>query len=92
MGEDSLLHVRGLWSGIRDNTSATLLDTYPMLQSKLCNILFAKEFGKRFASAGVTTYAVHPGAVITELGRDIKKKLPRFLVPVTDYLAGLGSL
>ena len=63
-----------------------------MLQSKLSNILFAKEFGKRFSSAGVTTYAVHPGAVITELGRDIKKKLPRFLVPVTDYLAGLGSI
>ena len=60
-------------------------------QSKLANILFAKEFGRRFADQGITTYSVHPGAVITELGRDIKQKLPGFLVPVTDYLASLGK-
>jgi len=58
-------------------------------QSKLANILFAKEFGRRFADQGITTYSVHPGAVITELGRDFKQKLPGFLVPVTDYLASL---
>ena len=61
-------------------------------QSKLANILFAKEFGRRFQKSGVTTYSVHPGAVITELGRDIKKKLPTFLIPVTDYLANLGKI
>ena len=55
-------------------------------QSKLANILFAKEFGRRFADQGITTYSV-----ITELGRDFKKKLPGFLVPVTDYLASLGK-
>ena len=58
-------------------------------QSKLANILFAKEFGRRQHSSGIRTYSVHPGAVLTELGRDIKDKLPTLLVPVTDYLSSL---
>ena len=60
-------------------------------QSKLANILFAKEFGRRFQGAGITTYAVHPGAVITELAKDFQNKIPRFIKPVTDYLASLGN-
>ena len=57
--------------------------------SKLANILFAKEFGRRHQARGIRTYSVHPGAVLTELGRDIRKKLPVFLIPVTDYLSSL---
>ena len=57
--------------------------------SKLANILFAKEFGRRHQQRGIRTYSVHPGAVLTELGRDIRKKLPVFLVPLTDYLSSL---
>lgn len=30
-------------------------------QSKLANILFAKELGKRLEGTGVTTYSCHPG-------------------------------
>ena len=48
--------------------------------SKLANILFAKEFGRRHQARGIRTYSVHPGAVLTELGRDIRKKLPVFLI------------
>ena len=58
-------------------------------KSKLANILFAKEFGQRHQQRGIRTYSVHPGTVLTELGRDIRKKLPGFLVPVTDYLSSL---
>ena len=58
-------------------------------KSKLANILFAKEFGRRHQARGIRTYSVHPGTVLTELGRDIRKKLPGFLVPVTDYLSSL---
>ena len=71
------------------HTPYSMVEAYG--QSKLANILFAKEFGKRFSNKGIRTYSVHPGAVITELGRDIKQKLPSFLVPVTDYLASLGK-
>ena len=44
-------------------------------QSKLANILFTRELGKRLAGTGVTTYALHPGVVDTELGRHIQDKL-----------------
>jgi retinol dehydrogenase 12 len=36
--------------------------------SKLCNILFAKESARRFAGTGVTSNAVHPGAVASNFG------------------------
>jgi len=58
-------------------------------QSKLANILFAKEFGRRFKDAGIQTFAVHPGAVMTEFGRNFKERMPAFIQPITDYLASL---
>jgi len=53
-------------------------------QSKLANILFSREFARRNAKSGITTYSVHPGAVSTELGRHYQSKIPSFLLPVTD--------
>lgn len=38
-------------------------------QSKLANVLFTKELARRLEGTGVTTYAVHPGTVNTELLR-----------------------
>jgi len=40
-------------------------------QSKLANLLFAKELGRRFSGSGSakTAYAVHPGVIQTNLGR-----------------------
>jgi len=38
-------------------------------QSKLANILFAREFNKRFESKGVKAVSLHPGVVDTELAR-----------------------
>lgn len=43
-------------------------------QSKLANVLFTKELARRLKAVGadnVTTYAVHPGVVKTELGRHL---------------------
>jgi len=68
-------------------TPYSMTDVYG--QSKLCNIFFAKEFGRRFADKGIRTYAVHPGAVITELGREVKKKIPTILQPISNYFASL---
>ncbi len=34
-------------------------------------MLFAAEFDRRFASAGVRAFAVHPGTIVTELGRHL---------------------
>ncbi|XP_037077462.1 retinol dehydrogenase 12-like [Pollicipes pollicipes] len=38
-------------------------------QSKLANVLFTRELARRLVGSGVTTYAVHPGVVRTELWR-----------------------
>lgn len=37
--------------------------------SKLCNMLFSRELNHRYGSSGVTSFALHPGVIPTELGR-----------------------
>jgi NAD(P)-dependent dehydrogenase (short-subunit alcohol dehydrogenase family) len=43
-------------------------------QAKTANSLFAIELNRRLESEGVTTYAVHPGGIMTELQRDMSKE------------------
>lgn len=38
-------------------------------QSKLANLLFARELGRRWAGTGRTANSVHPGVIATNLGR-----------------------
>jgi NAD(P)-dependent dehydrogenase (short-subunit alcohol dehydrogenase family) len=40
-------------------------------QSKTANILFAVELDRRLAGHGVRAFAVHPGVIMTELGRHL---------------------
>lgn len=40
-------------------------------QSKLANVLFAKELAVRLEGTGVTSNVLHPGAVATDIGRDL---------------------
>lgn len=40
-------------------------------QSKTSNVLFAVELGRRLAGTGVTINAVHPGVIMTDLGRHL---------------------
>jgi NAD(P)-dependent dehydrogenase (short-subunit alcohol dehydrogenase family) len=40
-------------------------------QSKTANVLFAVELDRRLRSRGVRSYALHPGAIRTELGRHL---------------------
>jgi NAD(P)-dependent dehydrogenase (short-subunit alcohol dehydrogenase family) len=41
-------------------------------QSKTANILFSVELERRFAARGVHAYALHPGGIVTELGRHLE--------------------
>jgi NAD(P)-dependent dehydrogenase (short-subunit alcohol dehydrogenase family) len=40
-------------------------------QSKTANVLFAVELDRRLGGAGVRAFAVHPGMIVTELGRHL---------------------
>jgi len=44
-------------------------------QSKTANIWFTMELNKRLSGAGVTAYAVHPGGIMTDLGRHLTKEI-----------------
>jgi retinol dehydrogenase 12 len=39
--------------------------------SKLCNVLFAAELGRRLAGSDVTAYSLHPGVVASEIWRRV---------------------
>jgi len=48
-------------------------------RSKLANILFAKELGRRLQGTGVTTYALHPGIVASDIWRSLPGPLARLV-------------
>ena len=58
------------WEALRQPTrSRTGLAEYSV--SKLANVLFSTELGRRLAGSGVTTYALHPGVVASEVWRAV---------------------
>ena len=62
---------RGIdWEALRRPTaSAGGLGEYSV--SKLANVLFTKELARRLDGTGVTTYALHPGVVATDIWREL---------------------
>jgi NAD(P)-dependent dehydrogenase (short-subunit alcohol dehydrogenase family) len=58
------------WDALREPTRTTTgLREYSV--SKLANVLFTKELARKLEGTGVTTYAVHPGVVATDVWRRI---------------------
>ena len=58
------------WSALRQPTrSRTGMTEYR--NSKLANVLFSAELGRRLADTGVSTYALHPGVVATDVWRSV---------------------
>lgn len=56
------------WDALRKPTrSVSGLPEYSV--SKLCNVLFSAELGRRLAGSGVNTYSLHPGVVATDIWR-----------------------
>lgn len=57
----------------RPTQSRTGLKEYAV--AKLANLLFAKELARQLQGSGVTTYAVHPGTVATDVWRSVPAPL-----------------
>ena len=58
------------WDAVRQPTrSRTAVTEYAV--SKLANVCFSAELGRRLTGSGVTTYALHPGVVASDLWRSI---------------------
>jgi NAD(P)-dependent dehydrogenase (short-subunit alcohol dehydrogenase family) len=61
-------------------------------QSKIANLLFAKELQRRFAGTKKTAYAVHPGVVATKLARNLGPVLSRVLAAIGPlFLKSVGE-
>lgn len=58
------------WDAVRrPAVSRTAFDEYCV--SKLANVLHAQELGRRLDGTGVTTYALHPGAIASDVWREV---------------------
>jgi NAD(P)-dependent dehydrogenase (short-subunit alcohol dehydrogenase family) len=58
------------WDALRQQTRTTLaIKEYGI--SKLANILFSAELGRRLSGTGVSTYALHPGVVASDIWRHV---------------------
>ncbi|HEY0193751.1 MAG TPA: SDR family oxidoreductase [Kofleriaceae bacterium] len=66
------------WDALKQRTrSGTGMPEYAV--SKLANVLFAKELARKLEGSGVTTYALHPGVVATDVWRQVPSVL-RWLI------------
>ncbi|WP_095011364.1 SDR family NAD(P)-dependent oxidoreductase [Tsuneonella mangrovi] len=60
-------------------------------QSKTANVLFAVGLESRFADKGIHAYAVHPGGIMTNLGRHLEPEdIERLRKRVEDTSSGTG--
>ncbi|MCY1287392.1 Fatty acyl-CoA reductase [compost metagenome] len=68
-------HAKGIdFDTLRQPTSSRAgLSEYSV--AKLANLLHAKELARRLSGSGVTTYAVHPGVVATDVWRTLPKPM-----------------
>lgn len=58
------------WQALRQTTrSRTALTEYS--NAKLANVLFSAELGRQLTGSGVTTYALHPGVVASDVWRAV---------------------
>ncbi len=61
-------------------------------RSKTANILFAVEFDRRHRSRGVRAAAVHPGGILTELGRHLDQSFFQVMIDqLNQELAAEGK-
>lgn len=75
------------YAKLRDPTkSVTGMKEYRV--SKLANVLFSAELGRRLEGTGVTTYSLHPGVVASDIWRKVPQPfrwlMTRFMITVEE--------
>jgi retinol dehydrogenase 12 len=66
------------WEALRKPTrSTTGMPEYAV--SKLANVLFTRELARRVPASEVTTYALHPGVIASDIWQ---RRVPRFLAAI----------
>jgi NAD(P)-dependent dehydrogenase (short-subunit alcohol dehydrogenase family) len=58
------------WEAVRRPT-ATALAAKEYCVSKLANVLFSAELGRRLRGRGISTYSLHPGTVDSDIWRSL---------------------
>jgi dehydrogenase/reductase SDR family protein 13 len=71
VSSDGHYRAKGIdWDAVRrTSVTRTAFDEYCV--SKLANVLHSQELGRRLAGTGVTTYSLHPGAVASDVWREV---------------------
>src|SRR5712692_1336933 len=73
----------------RPTASVTGMREYAV--SKLCNVLFSAELARRVQGRGITTYALHPGVVASDIWRrvpwPVRPLITRRMLSVTEGAA-----
>jgi len=77
VSSDSHYNARGIDFAAVTRPTATFSGMREYSVSKLCNVLFTQELARRLAGTGVTSYALHPGVVAS----DIWRRVPRLARP-----------
>jgi retinol dehydrogenase-12 len=78
------------WQAVREPTrTATGLKEYGI--SKLANVLFSAELGRRLNGTGITTYSLHPGVVASDIWRSVPWPL-RSLIKLVLISTERGAL
>jgi NAD(P)-dependent dehydrogenase (short-subunit alcohol dehydrogenase family) len=60
------------WERLKTDKKYSNVSAY--CQAKLANILFTRELADRYGKDGIVSVSLHPGAVRTEIYRELKEK------------------
>jgi retinol dehydrogenase 12 len=71
VASDAHYQAKGIEFGLLRRRTRAITGMPEYAVSKLCNVLFSQELGRRLAGTGVTAYALHPGVVASDIWRRV---------------------
>jgi NAD(P)-dependent dehydrogenase (short-subunit alcohol dehydrogenase family) len=71
VASDAHYQAKGIDFGLLRHRTRTITGMPEYAVSKLGNVLFTQELGRRLAGTGVTAYALHPGVVASDIWRRV---------------------